>query len=62
MVHDDGPVGLDRVQVAFDDERVVPDAGIVLVAALAARLASSRWLSAWCVSASAWARQTRGAR
>ncbi len=39
MVHDDGPVGLDSVQVAFDEERVVSDAGIALVATLAQRLA-----------------------
>jgi hypothetical protein len=38
MVHDDGPVGLDGVQVKFDDERVVSDAGIALVATLAGRL------------------------
>jgi hypothetical protein len=38
MVHDDGPVGLDRVRVDFDDERVVADAGVALVATLAARL------------------------
>jgi hypothetical protein len=38
MVQDDGPVGLDRVAVVFDDQRVVSDAGIVLVAALAQRL------------------------
>ncbi len=38
MVHDDGPVGLDRVSVEFDDERAVADAGIVLVATLAGRL------------------------
>ena len=38
MVHDEGPVGLDRVQVAFDDERVVSDAGIALVATLVERL------------------------
>jgi hypothetical protein len=38
MVQDDGPVRLDRVQVVFDDRRAVSDAGIVLVAALAARL------------------------
>jgi hypothetical protein len=38
MVHDDGPVGLDNMQVAFDDERVVSDAGIALVATLAERL------------------------
>jgi len=38
LVHDDGPVGLDGVQVVFDDERVVSDAGIALVATLAGRL------------------------
>jgi hypothetical protein len=42
MVHDDGPVGLDGVEVAFDDERVVSDAGIVLVATLAGRLGIER--------------------
>jgi hypothetical protein len=38
MVHDYGPVGLDGVRVAFDDERVVSDAGIALTATLAQRL------------------------
>ena len=38
MVHDDGPLGLDGVQVKFDDERVVSDAGVALAATLAARL------------------------
>jgi hypothetical protein len=38
MVHDVGPVGLDGVRVAFDDERVVSDAGIALTATLAQRL------------------------
>src|SRR5688572_8488594 len=38
MVHDDGPVGLDCVEVTFDDERAVADAGIVLAATLARRL------------------------
>jgi hypothetical protein len=38
MVQDDGPVGLDGVQVVFDDRRGVSEAGIVLVATLAARL------------------------
>jgi hypothetical protein len=38
MVHDDGPVGLDAIVVAFDDERAVADAGIVLAATLATRL------------------------
>src|SRR5436190_19443392 len=38
MVQDDGPVGLDRVRVRFDDRRAVADAGITLIATLAARL------------------------
>src|SRR4051794_41676932 len=38
MVHDDTAVGLDGLQVEFDDERVVSDAGIVWVATLAQRL------------------------
>src|SRR6266516_3824374 len=38
MVHDDAAVGLDGVEVGFDDERVVSDAGIALVATLAGRL------------------------
>jgi hypothetical protein len=38
MVHDGGPVGLDGVRVEFDDERLVSDAGIALVATLAGRL------------------------
>ena len=38
MVQDDGPVGLDRVQVVFDNRRAVSDAGVVLVATLAGRL------------------------
>ncbi|MDP9344517.1 MAG: IS1380 family transposase [Actinomycetota bacterium] len=42
MVQDDGPVGLDGVQVKFDDERVVSDAGLMLVAMLAGRLGVER--------------------
>jgi hypothetical protein len=38
MVQDDGAVGLDGLVVDFDDERVVCDAGIALVAMLAGRL------------------------
>jgi hypothetical protein len=37
MVQDERPVGLDGVQVKFDDERLVCDAGVILVA-LAQRL------------------------
>lgn len=42
MVQDGEPVGLDGVRVAFDDERVVSDAGIALVATLAGRLGIER--------------------
>lgn len=38
MVHDDEPVGLEGLRVEFDDERAVSDAGVMLVATLAARL------------------------
>ncbi len=38
MVHDDAAVGLDGVEVVFDDERLVSDAGVALVATLAGRL------------------------
>jgi hypothetical protein len=38
VVQDDTAVGLDGLQVEFDDERVVSEAGIVLVATLAERL------------------------
>jgi DDE family transposase len=38
VVQNDKPVGLDGVQVKFDDERVVCDAGIAVVATLALRL------------------------
>jgi hypothetical protein len=38
VVHDDRPVGLDGVTVKFGDERVVSDAGVMLVATLAQRL------------------------
>jgi hypothetical protein len=38
VVHDDRLVGLDGVEVKFDDERVVSDAGVMLVATIAQRL------------------------
>src|SRR4051812_28366237 len=38
MVHGDGAVGLDAVEVVFDDENAVANAGIVLVSTLAGRL------------------------
>jgi hypothetical protein len=38
VVHDDAAVGLDSLGVVFDDERVVSDAGIAVVATLAQRL------------------------
>jgi hypothetical protein len=37
-VQDDKPVGPDGVRVVFDDERVICDAGVMLVATLAGRL------------------------
>jgi Transposase DDE domain group 1 len=46
-VHDDGPVGLDGVRVDFDDERVVSDAGIALVATLAQRLGIEGLVQRW---------------
>ena len=42
MVHDDEQVGLDGVRVVFDDDRVVSDAGVALVASLAGRLGIER--------------------
>src|SRR4051794_27390835 len=38
MVQDDEPVGLDGLRVEFDDQRMVGDAGVALVATLAQRL------------------------
>jgi Transposase DDE domain group 1 len=38
VVHDDTAVGLDGLRVEFDDQRVVSDAGILLVATVARRL------------------------
>jgi hypothetical protein len=38
VVHDDEPVGLDGLQVEFDDQRAVSDAGVMLVATLVERL------------------------
>jgi Transposase DDE domain group 1 len=38
MVQDDEPVGGDGLRVEFDDERVVSDAGVMLVATVAQRL------------------------
>jgi hypothetical protein len=38
VVQDDEPVGLDGLQVVFDDERVVSDAGLMLLATRASRL------------------------
>jgi hypothetical protein len=47
LVDDGGPVGLDGVQVAFDDERVVSDAGIMLAATLAERLQVEDLVDSW---------------
>ena len=43
MVHDQsdvvsGPSSVDRVEVVFDEERLISDAGLLLTASLAARL------------------------
>ncbi len=43
MVHDqpdvvNGPSSLDSIRVAFDEERLVSDAGLLLTASLAGRL------------------------
>ena len=42
MVDDDGAVGLDGLQVRFDDERAVCDAGVLLFATVAGRLGIER--------------------
>jgi Transposase DDE domain group 1 len=42
LVDDDDGVGLDGLRVVFDDDRVVSDAGIALVATLAQRLGIER--------------------
>ncbi len=47
MVHDHAPGGLDRVEVSFDDERVVSDAGIALVATLVERHAIEQLAQRW---------------
>ena len=63
MVQDDEPVGLDGVGVVFDDERVVSDAGIALVATLAGRLGIERLADRLVrLRVIDRARRTRGAR
>ena len=63
MVHDDEPVGLDGLQVEFDDERAVSDAGVMLVATLASGWGSRCWRAGWCgCGVSGRAPRTRGAR
>jgi hypothetical protein len=49
MVNDERPVGLDGMLVAFDDERVVSDAGIALIAMLAGRLGIERLVTRFVV-------------
>ena len=63
MVHDDEPVGLDGLQVEFDDERVVSDAGVMLVATLA-RAAGDRGVggAAGAVAPGSAGRGERGAQ
>ncbi len=60
MVQDDRPVGLDGVRVRFDDERVVCDAGVMLVATLAERLGVEALARRWLLSVPG--RLTRHAR
>ena len=63
MVQDDERVGLDGVRVIFDDDRVVSDAGVALVATLAGRLGSRGWSAGSCGCAvTVRARRTRGGR
>ena len=62
MVHDDGPVGLDGVEVRFDDRRAVADAGIVLAATLAGRLGIEALVDERSSWASGRARRTRARR
>src|SRR3954452_3509040 len=47
VVHDYTAVGLDGVQVEFDDERVVSDAGVMLVATVAQRLGIEALAAGW---------------
>ena len=62
MVHDDGPVGLDGIGVAFDDERAVADAGIVLAATLARRLGIEALVDDAVVSVTGRGRRMRARR
>ena len=61
MVHGDGAVGLDAVEVVFDDDNAVANAGIVLVSTLAGRLGIEQ-LADECVDLSGrtWCGQRRG--
>ena len=47
LVDDGGPVGLDGVDVAFDDERRGSNAGIMLAATLAERLQIEDLVDDW---------------
>jgi hypothetical protein len=47
MVRDDERVGLDGLRVEFDDERVVSDAGVMLVASVAERLGIEALAGGW---------------
>ena len=63
MVHDDEPIGLDGLRVEFDDQRVVCDAGVVLVATLAQRLGIEALAQRACgCVATSRAPRTQGAR
>ena len=63
VVHDDKLVGPDGTRVEFDDERVVCDAGIMVVATLALRLGIEALAVIWCgCAATGRGPRTRGAR
>jgi len=63
MVQDDEPVGLDGMRVEFDEQRVVSDAGVMLVATLAGRLGIEALAGSSCgCVATGPALRTRGAR
>ncbi len=69
MVHDaadvpTGPVSLDSVQVRFDEQRLISDAGLMLTATLGQRLGleelvnESVWLDPNAPGARAWSSGT----
>jgi hypothetical protein len=61
-VHDDEPVGLDGLRVELDDERVVSDAGVPLVATLAIGDRGDRGSAGAVAAGSSGGRERGGAR